>query len=237
MTIEIRDLPSWLQPLAASLQDSDRRDQVVALRPGVGGRSAAVLALLGQGESGPEMLFIERGRTLRTHAGQVALPGGAMDPEDADLAATALREAYEETAVDRSGIEVLGCLPAVHVAVSGFDVTTVVGWWRTPSAVRVADPREVASVLVVPVAELTDPAHRVSVRHPSGYTGPAFQVAGVLIWGLTAYLVDGLLDLAGWQRPWDAERHIDIPARYLHDRHPAGRPGSPTRDTGGPDAH
>ena len=72
---------------------------------------------------GPEILFVERPTTMRTHAGQIAFPGGAADPGDADLADTALREAAEETGVDRTGIEVIGQLPPAHVDVSGFDVT------------------------------------------------------------------------------------------------------------------
>ena len=89
--------------------------------------------LIGVGEQGPEILFVERSATLRTHAGQIAFPGGANDPGDVDLIATAIREAWEETGVDVAGIEPIGALPAAHVAVSGFDVTTVVGWWRRPA--------------------------------------------------------------------------------------------------------
>ncbi|MDN5761714.1 MAG: CoA pyrophosphatase [Microlunatus sp.] len=223
----LSELPDWLGPLDAALLDSERLRQAVALRPGVGGRAAAVLVLIGSGRSGPEILFVERAATLRTHAGQIAFPGGANDPGDTDLIATAVREAHEETAVDPSGIEPIGALPPAHVAVSGFDVTTVVGWWRESSPVRPADPGEVASVHVVPVAELTAPAHRGLVRHPSGYIGPGFEVAGHLIWGLTAHLLDGVLDLAGWQREWDRTRRIEIPARYLTD----------LRTGGGHDAH
>jgi 8-oxo-dGTP pyrophosphatase MutT (NUDIX family) len=216
--------PDWLQPLTEALADPVRLTSVVALRPGVGARPAAVLILIG---SGPEILFVERPTTMRTHAAQIAFPGGAADPGDVDLAATALREATEETGVDASGIEILGQLPPAHVDVSGFDVTAVVGWWARPSPVSAVDPREVASVLVVPVARLVDPANRARVHHPSGYTGPAFSIDGHLIWGLTAHLLDGVLDLAGWQQSWDLERLVDIPARYL-----TGRP-----DRGGPDAH
>ena len=74
------------------------------------------------------------------------------------------------------------------------------------------------------------------MRHPSGYTGPAFEVGRHLIWGLTAHLLDGVLDLAGWQRPWDRTRELPIPARYLTDGAvlPSPRPPDPT---GGPDAH
>ena len=212
------ELPEWLRPLDTALLDDERLQRAVALRPGAGARAAAVLVLIGAGSQGPEILFVERSATLRTHAGQIAFPGGASDPGDADLIATAIREAHEETGVDSGGIEPIGALPAAHVAVSGFDVTTVVGWWRRRSPVRAADPREVASVIIVPVATLTDPVNRGLVRHPSGYAGPGFDVAGHLIWGLTAHLLDGVLDLAGWQRQWDAERRFDIPPRYLTDR-------------------
>ena len=84
------------------------------------------------------------------------LPGGAQDPEDVDLADTALREAAEETGLDRTGVEVLGRLPPVHVAVSGFDVTAVVAWWqrRSPGPGRCRG--EVASVWMVPVGDLVD---------------------------------------------------------------------------------
>lgn len=220
--------PEWLDTLITSLAEQSRLDKVVALRPGVGARPAAVLILIGEGPQGPEIMFVERAAGLRTHAGQIAFPGGAADASDRDLADTALREATEETGVDRSGIEVLGALPPAYVEVSGFDVTAVIAWWREPSPVAVIDSREAASIDIVPVAVLTDPAHRARVRHPSGYTGPAFEVNGHLIWGLTAHLLDGVLDLAGWQQPWDRSRQIPIPLRYLTHRNP---------DHGGPDAH
>ena len=224
------EIPGWLAPLATSLLDEERLEQVVSLRPGVGARQAAVLVLIGHAADGPEILFLERASTMRTHAGQIALPGGASDPADRTLVDTALREAVEETGVDPSGIVVLGSLPPAHVAVSGFDVTAVVAWWRRPSPVAAVDPREAEALHTLPVAELTDPAHRVRVRHPSGYTGPGFEVRGLLIWGLTAHLVDGVLQLAGWEQPWDRTRMASIPERYLTDRRS-------TRDTGSHDAH
>ena len=227
MTVGRIAAPDWLGTLTEALANPARLSPVVAVRPGTGARAAAVLILIGHGPSGPEILFVERPTTMRTHAAQIAFPGGAADPGDADLADTALREAAEETGVDRTGIEVLGQLPPAHVEVSGFDVTGVVGWWARRSPVTAADPREVASVLLVPVAVLVDPANRARVRHPRGYIGPAFVVEDHLIWGLTAHLLDGVLGLARWQRPWNADRMIEIPARYL-----TGRP-----DRGGPDAH
>jgi len=228
MTDPALERPEWLDTLTDSLSEQSRLNQVVALRPGIGARSAEVLILIGEGPEGPEIMFVERAAGLRNHAGQIAFPGGAAEVDDHDLADTALREAAEETGVDRSGIEVLGVLPPAYVEVSGFDVTAVIGWWRDPSPVAVMDTREAASIDIVPVAVLTDPAPRARVRHPSGYTGPAFEVNGHLIWGLTAHLLDGVLDLAGWQRPWDRSRELPIPLRYLTDRRP---------DHGGPDAH
>ena len=224
MTVGGLAAPDWLRPLTDALADPARLPPVVGVRPAKGARAAAVLILIGDG---PEILFVERPSTMRTHAGQIAFPGGAADAGDADLADTALREAVEETGVDRSGIDVLGQLPPAHVEVSGFDVSGVVGWWARRSPVSAVDPREVATVLVVPVAVLVDEANRARVQHPSGYSGPAFVVDDHLIWGLTAHLLDGVLQLAGWQRPWNADRLLEIPARYL-----TGRP-----DKGGPDAH
>jgi 8-oxo-dGTP pyrophosphatase MutT (NUDIX family) len=224
--------PAWVEPLAAALQAHDR-PWVDSLRPAQGGRQSAVLALFGEGPAGPEVLLVERALTLRAHPGQIAFPGGAVDPADVDLADTALREAHEECGVVRDGVEVLGTLPAAHVVVSGFDVTAVVAWWRVPHAVEPADPGEVAAVLRVPVADLVDPANRATARHPTGYRGPAFTVAGHLVWGLTAYLLAAVLDLAGWTTPWDDDREVEIPDRYLRDR----RPSTLARDTGGPDAH
>ncbi len=225
--------PAWLAPLSAALAEPDRLHRVVAIRPGVGARAAAVLVLIGDGPLGPEIMFVERAAGMRTHPGQIAFPGGAADPGDVDLADTALREAVEETGVDRAGIEVLGALPPAHVDVSGFDVTAVIAWWRQPSPVAAIDPLEAASVDIVPVAVLTDEANRARVLHPSGYSGPAFEVGGHLIWGLTAHLLDGVLDLAGWQRPWNRRRTMPIPDRYLTAAtRPHARP-----DRGGPDAH
>ena len=157
MTNADMERPEWLENLTAALSEQSRLDRVVALRPGIGARPAAVLILIGDGPDGPEIMFVERAAGMRTHPGQIAFPGGAAEDGDHDLADTALREAAEETGVDRSGIEVLGVLPPAHVDVSGFDVTAVIAWWRKPSPVEVMDTREAASIDIVPVAVLTDP--------------------------------------------------------------------------------
>ncbi|MFF4650930.1 NUDIX hydrolase [Streptomyces sp. NPDC001380] len=171
--------------------------------------------LFGEDAHGPDLLLIERARSLRSHAGQPSFPGGALDPEDGDPRGdgpvnAALREAREETGVDPDGIQVFGVLPDLYIPVSDFVVTPVLGWWREPSPVAAVDPAEVASVFRVPVADLTDPANRARLRHPSGYTGPAFLVAGRVVWGFTAGVIDRVLHHSGLERPWDTSRVVRL---------------------------
>ncbi len=208
-------VPSWLQQLAAALPTATGEHFSRSAAPPDGGRDSAVLALFGDGDQGPDLLLIERAATLRSHAGQPAFPGGAQDPTDAGPVEAALREAREEVGLDPATVRVLGLLPSLWLPPSGFVVHPVVGWWQSPHPVHVVDPGEVAAVERVPLAELTDPANRFCVVHPSGYTGPAFHVRGLLVWGFTAGLVAGLVSLGGWERPWDRSRVEPLPPETL----------------------
>jgi len=209
------DPPGWLRPLVeAAGRPGPPALGRWAMPPG-GGRSAAVLVLFAAGPAGPDLLLIERAESLRNHAGQPAFPGGAADPCDDGPAGTALREATEEVGLDPGGVTVLALLPGLYLPPTGFTVTPVIGWWHAPSPVGVADPAEVARVERVPVAELADPANRFRVRHPSGFTGPAFGVRGMTVWGFTAGLIDWLLALGGWARPWNADDIRELPPRAL----------------------
>jgi 8-oxo-dGTP pyrophosphatase MutT (NUDIX family) len=183
-----------------------------------GGRSAAVLILLGPGADGYELVLIEKRADLRSHAGQIAFPGGSLEPGETDPVAAALREAAEEVGVVASDVEVLGVLPAAHIPRSGFDVTSVVGWWKAPSALHPVDVGEVAAVHQVAVDRLLDPANRSTWVHPGGFSGPAFVLGDLYVWGFTAYLLDGLFDLLEWTRPWDVGRTTTIPLRFLSER-------------------
>jgi 8-oxo-dGTP pyrophosphatase MutT (NUDIX family) len=198
--------PAWLTDLAAAAAAMDVPR--VMRPPAFGGRRSAVLILFGDG---PDLLFIQRGEGLRRHAGQPAFPGGAIEAGDDGPVGAALREAAEETGLDPAGVEVLGTLPELYITRSGFRVVPVLAWWRAPTAVRPVDIGEVAAVERVPVAALADPRFRVTLRHPSGRTGPAFRIGSMLIWGFTALLVDRLLALAGWERPWDAAAVAELP--------------------------
>jgi len=175
-------------------------------------RRSAVLILFGEGPAGPDVLLIEKSAHLRRHAGQPAFPGGGADPGEDYPVGTALREAEEEAGVDPAGVRVLATLPELFLGPSDNLVVPVLGWWDDPREVTTGDPREVARVARVPLAQLVDPANRFRVRHPSGYVGPAFGVADMVVWGFTAGLLDAVLEAAGLNRPWDSGdvRPLDV---------------------------
>ena len=175
-------------------------------------REAAVMVLL---SALPDVVLIERAATLRKHAGQVAFPGGAVDPGDADPVAAALRETWEEIGLEPDRIGVLGRLPSAKIPVSRFHVHGVVGWWDGQGVLRI-DPAEVASVRRAPVSDLVAPENRTTWRHlPSGRTGPGFSYDDLYVWGFTAYVLDAVLTAGGWQRPWDEWGVVDVPARFM----------------------
>lgn len=201
--------PSWLDRFVA---EAPKMTVPSFLRPQGDLRAAAVLILFGEGSDGPDLLLTQRADTLSNHAGQPAFPGGRIDPGDDGPVAAALRESWEEAGVRPESCEVLATLPELHLSRSGYRVTPVAAWWREPGEVSPGHPGEVASVARVPLNELTDPANRLMVRHPAGYTGPAFRVRNMLVWGFTAGLVTSVLQTGGWDRPWDSGRVEDLPA-------------------------
>jgi 8-oxo-dGTP pyrophosphatase MutT (NUDIX family) len=124
---------------------------------------------------------------MRTHAGQISLPGGRRDPGDASAADTALREAHEEIGLDPDNVEVIGYL-ADHPTITGYRVTPVVGLVRNPFQ-PVHHAAEVASVFEVPLELVLDPGnyHRKQLTR-NGATVPYFEIlhGGYRIWGATA---------------------------------------------------
>ena len=130
-------------------------------------------------------------------------------------------------------------LPELWLPPSNFAVTPVLAWWRDESPVSVVDPAEVESVHRVPVAELLDATHRVTVTHPSGYRSPGFLIGDdkdLILWGFTAGIITRLFDFVGWTRPWDASVIRELPDYMLasggvdQGRAPDRRPTPRTRD-------
>jgi len=224
----VRPRPVWVDQLVSGTRHA-RAGQLSRFLPPPGHqRRSAVLILFGGPAAngarprppdgapplppdGVDVLLTERAGTLRSHAGEVAFPGGRIDPDDDGPGAAALREAHEETGLDPTGVELLAQLPDLYLPVSDYAVTPVLAWWHAPSPVGVRDPSEVAHVVRVPVTELVDPDHRFSARHPRGFVGPAFRAGDLFVWGFTAGLLDRVLHLAGWERPWDPARLQDVP--------------------------
>ncbi|MBK1785079.1 NUDIX hydrolase [Prauserella cavernicola] len=203
-------VPGWLRGLVEISGELDAKTFTrFAVPNGEATRAAAVLILFGEGDGrGPDVLLQRRADTLGSHAGQVSFPGGGAEDGDHGPVGTALREAEEETGVDPAGIRPLAVLPELYVPVSSFAVTPVLAYWHEPSPVHPVDPAETAAVARVAVADLTDPANRFRVGRPgTGYTGPAFEVGEMFVWGFTAGLLSVLLTLAGWEREWD---HTDV---------------------------
>ena len=223
-------IPAWLEPVARAADEITVDDLTRFIAPDDAvARRGAVLLLFG---SERDLLLTERAHDMRSHPAQVSFPGGSIDPGETPREA-ALREAEEETGLRREGVEVFAELPELWLPPSNFAVTPVLGWWAQESPVGVVDPREVHAVYRVPLAELIDPAHRISVRHPSGWLGPGFLIGpgkDVVLWGFTAGIVSRLLDFVGWSQPWDDARIRDLPAHMLQggNRSPAaGRSGQP----------
>jgi 8-oxo-dGTP pyrophosphatase MutT (NUDIX family) len=216
-TLDPQAAPPWLRPLLDGLLDVDRYELLPhhLEPPPSDARRAAILMLFGETAAhGPDVLLAERASTLRSHAGQVAFPGGGTECDDSGVVATALREAEEETGLDPSGVVPLAVLPELYLPPSGFAVTPVLAHWARPSRVHAVDAGETATVVRVPLRALADPANRLSVGHPSGYIGPAFIVSGLLVWGFTAGILSALLDRGGWARPWDKARILDLEAAW-----------------------
>ncbi|MDQ6937120.1 MAG: CoA pyrophosphatase [Actinomycetota bacterium] len=186
-----------------------------------GGVPSGGVSTGGVPSGGPSVLLLERASTLRQHAGQIAFPGGASDPGDADATATALREAAEEVGLDPGSVEVLAVWPQLHLSITAFAVIPVLARWHAPHRVTAVDPGEVARVALVAVGALADPVNRFSVTLREGFTGPGFAVDGLFVWGFTAGLLDTLLRVGGWERPWDRALRRPVPAALRTAASPA----------------
>lgn len=166
-------------------------------RSGRAARPAAVLVLLYPDDEGDaRVVLIERTTGDGHHSGEVSFPGGKSEPGDADPAATALREAAEEVALDpvAAGVRVVGQLDRTWIMVSDFDVTPVVALAeRAPSLIP--SPFEVARIVEAPVARFLPDApvtmvERTILDWPLRYG--SYELDGLSVWGATARILSQL---------------------------------------------
>lgn len=177
-------------------------DPLDELKPG------AVLALLYPVAGAPHVVLTLRSTHLRSHAGQISLPGGRFETDDQTLLTTALRETAEELGVETSGFQVWGWLDGAVVTVTGYRVTPFVAYVPERPSFR-PDPAEVAAVIEMPLTLITDPL-ALSDEVWQLATGPrrvSFYPFGEhKIWGATARILSQLGQLIDARSP----RPLDV---------------------------
>jgi 8-oxo-dGTP pyrophosphatase MutT (NUDIX family) len=156
-------------------------------------RPAGVLVPIVDRREGPSVLLTVRSQSLSKHAGQIAFPGGRVDPDDRDIVATALRETWEETGIDSAFITPVGALEPVE-SITGFLMFPIVAVIRTGFETR-ANPGEVDAIFEVPLAFVSDAANQV--RKTSVFAGVSrdyysITFGGYDIWGATARILVNL---------------------------------------------
>lgn len=183
-------------PLLQQLQ------QQLMFRPDSRAADAAVLVAL-TNESEPRVLLTRRAADMRQHAGEVSFPGGKRDPEDTDNIMTALREAWEETALPMDQVNLLGALPRER-ARSGQLVKPVVGVIEADLPL-IAQPSEIERIFYLPLHSVMESAYE---PHGIVWQGqmvyfPSLRHDGEIIWGLTARILMSLLQHGlGIERDW-----------------------------------
>ena len=159
----------------------------------------------------PALVLTRRARSLRVNPGDIALPGGAVDPGETDADA-ATREAHEELGIDPSSITMIGRLDDAWSG-AGFNISTHVGSLQAVPRF-VPSPNEVDEVLVAPIAELAHPhrlTHRTSTIDGRAFVDPMISIGDLVVYGVTADLI---LDLTTWLHGADrrqvAKRTADL---------------------------
>lgn len=182
------------EPVAPAALTPDWLPDVPPNRPPV---PAAVLISLIRRPEGLSILYTERSPDLRSHSGQIAFPGGKIDPEDAGPGAAAVREAGEEVAMRAGDARILGYMPLYYTG-TNYLITPVVAE-VTPSAPFVPNPGEVRSVFEVPLDYLMEATNYSTFRiNRAGREHSTWQInhSGLVIWGITANLTRRFHDLA-----------------------------------------
>ncbi len=171
-----------------------RADRVILDRTDLT-RSAVLLPIVDR-DGEPHLILTRRTMTVAAHKGQVSLPGGAVEPEDRDIAETALREAMEEIGLEPNLVEVVGLLDD-SVTTTGYVITPVVGF-VSREAELTPDSREVAEVFEASFSTLRNPAnHMMQILEHKGarFKDHRYFVGDYVIWGVTGRIISGFLSM------------------------------------------
>jgi len=185
-------VPFHLEGFSAVLGGRER----VALDPGNDHRSAVLVPVYGDVRA-PRVAFVKRSEHLRRHGGQIAFPGGRLELGDEDVVACALREAHEEVGLEPRTVQIVGLLDDVSTVVTGYHITPVVGWLRSPPR-WVPDGDEVTHVIELSLADVlyTPPNHLHHVEWKGrSFDVPAYRIDGALVWGATGRMVENLQEI------------------------------------------
>ena len=202
--------PDWLENFITLPERLGHDDFIYNLRGGNDAtKKSAVLILLNDGSSGPEVLITLRSHELRSHSGQPSFPGGAIESGESAQEA-ALRESTEEVGISPDTVEVLAQLPELYLPPSNFHVTPILAYWHQPHALGSNFSNEVVRAELISLHDLSNPVNRIMLRHRSGYRGPAFDVAGMRIWGFTGGILDRLIFHTGFEQEWNQEKTVEL---------------------------
>ncbi len=164
---------------------------------------SAVLCLLFPVEDELHVLLMKRKEDRTAHSGQVSFPGGRFDETDANLRATALREAKEEVGINEHEVEILGSLTSLYIPVSNFNVFPYVGFARQQPVYNLSQ-NEVAYTLEVPIKELLHPDRKIVTDVVSPAVPDVIRQVraynledGTIIWGATAMMISELEAVLG----------------------------------------
>lgn len=177
---------------------------------------AAVLVPVLRRDGDPYLLFTKRADHLGEHPGQMSFPGGSHEPSDETLQDTALREANEEIGLLEDEVTIVGELDDIRTS-TDYSVRPFVG--TIPDRTYVPDKREVAEIVKLPVAALTDLDNYESERrdHPDygSHRIHFFHINGYTVWGATGRILTQLLELTtNWSMPPEVDRVVDPDADF-----------------------